>query len=88
VVFLADHPRPTRWQGSGGGPPPQVLRTAGQPRGLRSHRDGGSRIGTRYRHTTPEMATRVVAAIEGRLTIVLKVAEEQLARGSGAAVAQ
>ena len=32
VVFLADHPRPTRRQGSGGGPPPQVLRTAGQPR--------------------------------------------------------
>src|SRR6266566_5833646 len=31
VVFLADHPRPTRWQGSGGGPPPQDLRTAGQP---------------------------------------------------------
>src|SRR5215218_2290489 len=32
VVFLADHPRPTRRQGSGGGPPPQDLRTAGQPR--------------------------------------------------------
>ena len=31
VVFLADHPRPTRRQGSGGGPPPQVLRTTGQP---------------------------------------------------------
>src|SRR6266516_8184076 len=31
VVFLADHPRPTRRQGSGGGPPPQDLRTAGQP---------------------------------------------------------
>src|SRR6266700_6181595 len=33
VVFLADHPRPTRRQGSGGGPPPQDLRTAGQPPG-------------------------------------------------------
>src|SRR5512132_894559 len=32
VVFLADHPRPTRREGSGGGPPPQDLRTAGQPR--------------------------------------------------------
>jgi hypothetical protein len=31
VVLLADHPRPTRWQGSGGGPPPQDLRTTGQP---------------------------------------------------------
>src|SRR4029453_13659324 len=32
VVFLAEHPRPTRRQGSGGGPPPQDLRIPGQPR--------------------------------------------------------
>src|SRR5450759_4747557 len=31
-MFLADHPRPTSWQGSGGGPPRQVLRESGQPR--------------------------------------------------------
>jgi integrase len=42
----------------------------------RTPRDSGSRIGTRYRHTTPEMAARVVAAIEERLTIMLKGAEE------------
>jgi hypothetical protein len=41
----------------------------------RSPRDSGSRIGTRYRHTTPEMAARVVAAIEERLTVVVDVAQ-------------
>jgi integrase len=41
----------------------------------RSSRDSGSRIGTRYRHTTPEMAARAVAAIEERLAIVLKEAK-------------
>ena len=37
--------------------------------------DGGSRIGARYRHTTPEMAIRVAAAIQERLVIVVQVAE-------------
>jgi integrase len=46
----------------------------------RSPRDSGSRIGTRYRHTTPEMAARAVAAIEERLSIVLKVAREITSR--------
>jgi hypothetical protein len=35
----------------------------------------GSAIGAHYRHTTPEMAARVVKAIQQRLTIVLAVAE-------------
>jgi integrase len=48
----------------------------------RSQRDSGSRIGTRYRHTTPEMAARVVAAIEERLAIVLRVAEDARPRVS------
>src|SRR6266542_4723954 len=47
----------------------------------RSPRDSGSRIGTRYRHTTPEMAARVVATIEGRLAIVLQVATERAPSG-------
>jgi hypothetical protein len=34
----------------------------------------GSAIGLRYRHTTPEMEARVVAAIEQRLTIALTLA--------------
>jgi hypothetical protein len=38
--------------------------------------EGGSRIGARYRHTTPEMATRVIQALDRRLTLALKVAEE------------
>jgi integrase len=45
----------------------------------RSHRgelEDGSRIGARYRHTTPEMAARVVQALDTRLTLALRVAEE------------
>ena len=38
----------------------------------------GSAMGAHYRHTTPEMAGRVVEAIQQRLTIVLRVAEETL----------
>jgi integrase len=41
------------------------------------HRDGkGSAIGLRYRHTTPEMEERVVAAIEQRLETSLVVAAQ------------
>jgi integrase len=43
--------------------------------------DGGSRIGARYRHTTDEMAARVVDAIEARLQTVLIVAEEATRAG-------
>jgi hypothetical protein len=35
----------------------------------------GSAIGAHYRHTTPEIAARAVAAIQQRLTVVLEVAE-------------
>ena len=38
----------------------------------------GSAIGAHYRHTTPEMAARVVAAIEERLVVVLATAEAAL----------
>jgi Phage integrase family len=31
----------------------------------------GSTMGAHYRHTTPEMATRVVTAIQARLTVVV-----------------
>jgi hypothetical protein len=37
--------------------------------------EGGSRIGARYRHTTPEMAARVIHALDRRLTLALQVAE-------------
>ena len=38
----------------------------------------GSAMGAHYRHTTIEMAARVAAAIEERLTVVLRVAEQTL----------
>jgi integrase len=36
----------------------------------------GSAMGAHYRHTTPEMAGRVAAAIQTRLAVVLRIAEE------------
>jgi integrase len=36
----------------------------------------GSTMGAHYRHTTPEMATRVVMAIQDRLVVVVSVAEQ------------
>ena len=38
----------------------------------------GSTMGAHYRHTTPEMAARVITAIEARLAVVLSIAEEAL----------
>jgi integrase len=42
----------------------------------------GSAMGAHYRHTTPEMAARVVEAVQQRLAIVLEVAEQRLERNS------
>jgi hypothetical protein len=42
----------------------------------------GSTMGAHYRHTTPEMATRVVMAIQDRLAVVVSVAE-QLTESAG-----
>jgi hypothetical protein len=36
----------------------------------------GSAMGAHYRHTTPEMAARIVDGIQQRLTVVLQVAEQ------------
>ena len=47
----------------------------GHQRSRHGELDGGSRIGARYRHTTPEMAARVVQALDTRLTLALQVAE-------------
>jgi integrase len=38
----------------------------------------GSAMGAHYRHTTPEMAARVVAAIQARLAVVVRTAEATL----------
>jgi ribonuclease BN (tRNA processing enzyme) len=48
----------------------------GHQRSRRGELEGGSRIGARYRHTTPEMAARVIQALETRLMLALHVAEE------------
>jgi integrase len=50
----------------------ELMGHAGGPRGGRE----GSAIGLRYRHTTPEMEARVVAAIEKRLATSLAVAAQ------------
>jgi Phage integrase family len=42
----------------------------------RSGQHRGSAMGAHYRHTTPEMAVRVTAAIQQRLTVVLQIAEQ------------
>jgi hypothetical protein len=44
----------------------------------RSRRHQGSAMGAHYRHTTPEMAMRVIDSIDRRLTVVLGVAEQAL----------
>jgi integrase len=43
----------------------------------RARQDGASRIGMRYRDTTPEMRARAVAAIQARLAVVLEVATHE-----------
>jgi hypothetical protein len=44
----------------------------------RTRQQRGSAMGAHYRHTTPEMASRVATAVQERLTIVLRVAEQTL----------
>jgi hypothetical protein len=47
----------------------------GHQRSRHGELEGGSRIGARFRHTTPEMADRVIRALDRRLTLALQVAE-------------
>jgi predicted ArsR family transcriptional regulator len=44
----------------------------------RSSQHQGSAMGAHYRHTIPEMAMRVIDAIDQRLTVVLRLAEQAL----------
>jgi integrase len=44
----------------------------------RSGQQRGSAMGAHYRHTTPEMAMRVIDSIDRRLRVVLGVAEQTL----------
>jgi integrase len=63
------------WLEDAGIPARVIDELMGHQRSRHGQLDGGSRIGARYRHTTEEMAARVVDAIEARLTVVLHVAE-------------
>ena len=69
------------WLEDAGIPARVIDELMGHQRSRLGDLDGGSRIGARYRHTTDEMAARVVDAIEVRLQIVLRVAEEAIRAG-------
>jgi integrase len=64
------------WLEDAGIPARVIDELMGHQRSRHGALDGGSRIGARYRHTTADMAARVVDAIQGRLMVVLQVAEE------------
>jgi integrase len=63
------------WLEDAGVPARVIDELMGHERSRRGELEGGSRIGARYRHTTPEMAVRVAAAIQKRLVVVVQVAE-------------
>ena len=63
------------WLEDDGIPARVIDELMGHQRSRRGELEGGSRIGARYRHTTPEMAVRVLQALDTRLTLALHVAE-------------
>ena len=65
----------TTWLEDAGIPARVIDELMGHQASSRGGHLGGSAIGAHYRHTTPEMAARVVDAIQQRLTVVLEVAE-------------
>jgi integrase len=66
------------WLEDAGIPTRVIDELMGHTGGRRSEGEGGSRVGARYRHTTPEMAGRVVEALHARLAVVLRTAEEAI----------
>jgi integrase len=63
------------WLENEGIPARVIDELMGHQRSRRGELEGGSRIGARYRHTTPEMAARILQALDHRLTLALDVAE-------------
>ena len=63
------------WLEDAGIPARVIDELMGHERSRRGELEGGSRIGARYRHTTPEMAVRVTDAIQERLAVVVRFAE-------------
>jgi hypothetical protein len=72
------------WLEDAGIPARVIDELMGHQRSRHGDLDGGSRIGARYRHTTDAMALRVVEAIQERLTVALRVAEDTPADRTGA----
>jgi integrase len=72
------------WLEDAGIPARVIDELMGHQRSRHGDLDGGSRIGARYRHTTDVMALRVIEAIQERLTIALRVAEDTRADPKGA----
>jgi Phage integrase family/Phage integrase, N-terminal SAM-like domain len=66
------------WLEDAGIPARVIDELMGHERSRRGELEGGSRIGARYRHTTPETAVRVAAAIQERLVVVVQIAEAVL----------
>ena len=66
------------WLEDAGIPARVIDELMGHQRSRHGELDGDSRIGARYRHTTDEMAARIATAIEQRLKVVLKIAEQAL----------
>jgi integrase len=69
------------WLEDAGIPARVIDELMGHERSRRGELEGGSRIGARYRHTTPEMAVRVAAAIPERLVVAVQIAEAVLELG-------
>jgi predicted ArsR family transcriptional regulator len=66
------------WLEDAGIPARVIDEVMGHEATRRAGQQWGSAIGAHYRHTTPEMAARVTAAVQQRLTVVLQVAERAL----------
>jgi hypothetical protein len=66
------------WLEDAGVPARVIDEVMGHEATSRAGQQRGSAMGAHYRHTTPEMAARIAAAIEQHLTVVLEVAEQAL----------
>jgi Uncharacterized conserved protein (COG2071)/Phage integrase family len=66
------------WLEDAGIPARVIDEVMGHEASGRTGQQRGSAMGAHYRHTTPEMAARIAAAIEQRLTVVLRGAEQAL----------
>jgi hypothetical protein len=66
------------WLEDAGIPARVIDEVMGHEATSRAGQQRGSAMGAHYRHTTPEMASRIAAAIEQRLRLVLEVAEQAL----------